>query len=86
MAAIAAVFDQLHAGATVVLPDDCYQGVAGLVTAGADRGRWSMQRVALHDTAGWIDACQKARAGGPGAKFEKCTGAKPDLQNRLSLF
>ncbi len=60
MAAIAAVFDQLHAGATVVLPDDCYQGVAGLVTAGADRGRWSVQRVALHDTAGWIDACRTA--------------------------
>ena len=60
MAAIAAVFDQLHAGATVVLPDDCYQGVAGLVTAGADRGRWSVQRVALHDTSGWIDACRTA--------------------------
>ena len=39
MAAIAAVFDQVHVGATVVLPDDCYQGVAGLVTAGAHRGR-----------------------------------------------
>ncbi len=60
MAAIAAVFDQLHADATVVLPDDCYQGVAGLVTAGADRGRWSVRRVALHDTAGWIDACRTA--------------------------
>ena len=60
MAAIAAVFDQLHADATVVLPDDCYQGVAGLVTAGADRGRWSVQRVALHDTSGWIDACRTA--------------------------
>lgn len=58
MAAIAAVFDQLHAGASVVLPDDCYQGVAGLVTAGADRGRWSVQRLALNDTAGWIDACR----------------------------
>jgi len=60
MAAIAAVFDQLHAGTTVVLPDDCYQGVAGLVAAGADRGRWSVRRVALHDTAGWVDACRTA--------------------------
>ena len=30
MAAIAAVFDQLAAGAVVVLPDDCYHGVASL--------------------------------------------------------
>jgi cystathionine gamma-synthase len=57
MAAIAAVFDQLPAGAVVVLPDDCYQGVAGLVAAGAERGRWSVDRVALDDTAGWIRAC-----------------------------
>jgi cystathionine gamma-synthase len=57
MAAIAAVFDQLAAGAVVVLPDDCYQGVAGLAAAGAERGRWSVQRVAVDDTAGWIGAC-----------------------------
>lgn len=60
MAAIAAVFDQLAAGATVVLPDDCYQGVAGLAAAGAARGRWSVRRVALHDTAAWIEACATA--------------------------
>lgn len=57
MAAIAAVFDQLPAGAVVALPDDCYQGVAGLVAAGAARGRWSVQRVAVEDTDGWIRAC-----------------------------
>ncbi|MBX7235245.1 MAG: PLP-dependent transferase [Caldilineales bacterium] len=56
MAAIAAVFDQLPVGAVVVLPDDCYQGVAGLVSAGAERQRWSLQRVAVDDTAGWIRA------------------------------
>jgi cystathionine gamma-synthase len=60
MAAIAAVFDQLPAGSTVVLPDDCYQGVAGLAAAGSQRGRWSVQRVALDDTAGWIQACAQA--------------------------
>jgi cystathionine gamma-synthase len=60
MAAIAAVFDQLMAGARVVLPDDCYQGVAGLAEAGATRGRWSLERVALDDTAGWIRACSAA--------------------------
>lgn len=57
MAAIAAVFDQLPAGAVVVLPDGCYQGVAGLVAAGAEKGRWSVQRVAVEDTAAWIRAC-----------------------------
>ncbi len=60
MAAIAAVFDQLPAGAVVALPDDCYQGVAGLVAAGAERGRWSVRRVAPDDTAGWIRACGAA--------------------------
>ena len=57
MAAISSVFDQLAAGAVVVLPDDCYQGVAGLAAAGAERGRWSVERVALDDTAAWIRAC-----------------------------
>lgn len=57
MAAIAAVFDQLTAGAVVVLPDDCYQGVAGLAAAGAEKRRWSVQRVPVDDTAGWIRAC-----------------------------
>lgn len=60
MAAIASVFDQLAAGAVVVLPDDCYQGVAGLAAAGAQRGRWSVQRLAVDDTAGWIRACSAA--------------------------
>ncbi len=60
MAAIASVFDRLPAGAVVVLPDDCYQGVAGLVAAGAERGRWSVRRVAVDDTAGWVRACGDA--------------------------
>lgn len=57
MAAIAAVFDQLAAGGVVTLPDDCYQGVAALAAVGAERGRWSVQRVAVDDTAGWIRSC-----------------------------
>lgn len=60
MAAIAAVFDQLATGSVVVLPDDCYQGVAGLAVAGAERQRWSIQRVAVDDTEGWIRACGNA--------------------------
>ncbi len=60
MAAIAAVFDQLPAGASVVLPEDCYQGVAGLAMAGAKRGRWTVQRLPLDDTQAWINACSVA--------------------------
>jgi len=57
MAAVAAVFDQLATGAVVALPEDCYQGVVGLATAGAEKGRWSVQRIPVDDTAGWIRAC-----------------------------
>jgi len=57
MAGIAAVFDQLPTGSVVALPDDCYQGVAGLVKAGQSRGRWTVHRVTVADTAGWIEMC-----------------------------
>lgn len=57
MAAITAVFDQLPGGAKVALPDDCYQGVAGLANAGLRRGRWSVVRIAVADTEGWLRAC-----------------------------
>ena len=60
MAGIAAVFDQLPTGAKVALPDDCYQGVAGLANAGQSRGRWSVRRIAVADTAGWIQACAES--------------------------
>lgn len=60
MAAIAAVFEQLPAGSEVVLPADCYQGVAGLAQAGATRGRWRLTRLPLDDTASWQSACGQA--------------------------
>lgn len=60
MAAIAAVFDQLKTGAVIALPDDCYQGVAGIAAAGAEKGRWTFKRVSLEDTDGWIDACRNS--------------------------
>jgi cystathionine gamma-synthase len=60
MGAVAAVFDLLPVGATVVLPDDCYHGVAGLAAAGAAQGRWRVVRVAVEDTAGWLKAAGKA--------------------------
>jgi cystathionine gamma-synthase len=60
MAGIAAVFDQLPAGSVVALPDDCYQGVAGLAQAGQNRGRWTVHRVAVADTARWVEMCSVA--------------------------
>jgi len=60
MAAIAAVFEQLPVGALVVIPDDCYQGVAKLAERGARLGRWTVRRVAGEDTAQWIRMCSVA--------------------------
>lgn len=60
MAAVAAVFDLLPVGSTLVLPDDCYQGVVGLAELGARRGIWSVQRLPLDDTASWLRACADA--------------------------
>lgn len=56
MAGIAAVFDQLHAGSRIVLADDCYQGVVGLADFGRRKGIWSVTRLAVDDTDGWIRA------------------------------
>ncbi|MEM7287672.1 MAG: PLP-dependent transferase [Actinomycetota bacterium] len=56
MAAVAAMFDGLPVGADVAIPDDCYQGAAAIADDGAKRGRWSVQRIALSDTGGWIEA------------------------------
>src|SRR4030067_765126 len=53
----AAVCDHLHTGSVVALPDDCYQGVAGLAKAGQSRGRWTVHRVAVANTAGWVEMC-----------------------------
>jgi len=33
------------------------QGVAGLAKAGQSRGRWTVHRLAVADTAGWIETC-----------------------------
>ena len=45
----------MPAGATVVLGDDCDQGVAGLATAGAAQGRWRVVRAGVEDTSRWLD-------------------------------
>ena len=57
MAAIAAIFDQLPTGSEVAVPDDCYQGVAGLAKAGESRGRWTVHRVGVTDTPRWLEMC-----------------------------
>jgi len=56
MAGISAVFDQLHAGSRIVIPDDCSQGVAGLAEFGRQKGLWSVSPLAVDDTDGWIRA------------------------------
>ena len=60
MGAAAAIFDLLPVGATVVLGDDCYQGVAGLAAAGAAQGRWGVIRVGVEDTSRWLDLAADA--------------------------
>jgi len=60
MAAAAAVFDQLAAGALVVLPDDCYQGVVQLATMGEKKGRLRVRRIASEDTPAWLVAAREA--------------------------
>lgn len=55
MAAVAAVFDAVPRGGSVVLPDDCYQGVVAL----AERG-WRVRRVPVTDTAQWLTAARDA--------------------------
>src|ERR1700690_3106284 len=57
MAGIAAIFDQLPTGSVVALPDDCYQGVTGLAAAGQARGRWTVHRIDVADTARWVEMC-----------------------------
>jgi cystathionine gamma-synthase len=59
MAGVAAVFERLPSGASVVLPDDCYQGVVALAEAGRVRRGWTVRRLALSDTPAWMDACAK---------------------------
>ena len=60
MAAAAAVFDQLSSGARVVIPDDCYHGVAELAEAGQQKGIWTVIRAAVEDTAGWVAAAAES--------------------------
>jgi len=57
MAAIAAVFEQLAAGAVLALPDECYQGTVGMAEDSERKGRWTVKRIAIEDTSEWVRAC-----------------------------
>ncbi len=59
MAACAAVLGQLPSGAHLVIPDDCYQGVAGIAEAGARDHGWRVERLPVADP-GWIDKALEA--------------------------
>lgn len=60
MAGVAAIFDQLRAGAHLAIPADCYQGVASLAALGERRGILHVRRLAVEDTSGWVRACGDA--------------------------
>lgn len=55
MAAAAAVFDQLVVGAHVLLPDDCYHGVAHTAEDWAAKDRITFERLPVDDTARWVE-------------------------------
>jgi cystathionine gamma-synthase len=58
MAAAAAVFDGLPVGARVALPEDCYHGVSELAREGEAQGAWTVEHIAVEDTAAWLNALQ----------------------------
>lgn len=60
MAGVAAIFDQLHAGAHIVIPKDCYQGVSGLAERGQQKGIWQVRKLAVEDTEAWKRAAADA--------------------------
>ena len=56
MAAVSAVLDLVPVGGRVVIPTDCYQGVASAVAAGVETGRWTAEELDVTDADRWIDA------------------------------
>jgi cystathionine gamma-synthase len=59
MAACAAVLGQLPTGAHLVLVDDCYQGVAGIVEAGVRNHQWRVERLPAADPR-WLEKASDA--------------------------
>ncbi len=56
MGAVSAVLDLVPVGGHVVIPTDCYQGVASAVAAGVETGRWTAEEIPVIDTGRWIGA------------------------------
>jgi len=59
MAAAAVIFQRLHVGATIAVPEDPYHGVAGIVAEGEAQGRWTVRRLDQADTPAWLDAMRE---------------------------
>src|SRR4051812_50125616 len=64
MAACSAVLGQLPTGAHLVIPDDCYQGVAGIAEAGARGPPWRGRTGAAPDTGARVAQPPQAAPGG----------------------
>jgi len=58
MAAVSAVLEQVPLQGRVAAPTGCYLGTAALLTAGEERGRWSVTWLAPTDTAAWRAAAE----------------------------
>jgi cystathionine gamma-synthase len=56
MAAVSAVVDLVPTGGHIALPSDCYQGVAAVVAAGVEQGRFTSEEIDATDTGGWSEA------------------------------
>ncbi len=59
MAAISAVFDNVGLNARLLIPDDSYQGVAGVVADGEARLGWKVDRLPTADTQAWLTEIER---------------------------
>ncbi len=73
MAAIAAVVDQVPVGGHIVWPEDCYQALAGLITAGEHSGRWTATRLSAEATDSWCDAARQPTSSGSSRPRTRCS-------------
>lgn len=60
MAAVTTLLGGLSTGSHIVVPDDPYHGVAGLVAEGEALGRWRVTRLDQADTRAWVEAAMTA--------------------------
>ncbi len=60
MAAVTNVFSLLPVGATVVMNDHPYHATGMIADAGAEQGRWTVERLDPANTDAWIEACSRA--------------------------